>query len=94
MPNLPFKKTKIVCTIGPASSSPEMIENMLKAGMDIARLNLSYSNTEEHARTIQTIRSVSEKLGEPTGIMLDLPGYKRRSGGIIEVFRDQLEFAS
>ena len=86
--------SKIVCTLGPASSSPETIENMLRAGMDVARLNLSYGNYEEHARTISIIRSVSEKLGEPAGVMLDLPGYKRRSGGIVEVFKDQLEFAS
>lgn len=86
--------SKIVCTLGPASSSPVIIENMLKAGMDIARLNLSYGNSEEHARTISIIRSTSEKLGEPAGVMLDLPGYKRRSGGIVDVFKDQLEFAS
>ncbi|OGN90909.1 MAG: pyruvate kinase [Chloroflexi bacterium RBG_13_46_14] len=86
--------SKIVCTLGPASSSPEIIENMLKAGMDVARLNLSYGNFEEHTRTISIIRSVSERLGEPAGIMLDLPGYKRRTGGIVEVFRDHLEFAS
>ena len=86
--------SKIVCTLGPASSSPVVIENMLKAGMDIARLNLSYGNSEEHARTISIIRSTSEKLGEPVGVMLDLPGYKRRSGGIVDVFKDQLEFAS
>lgn len=86
--------SKIVCTLGPASSSPEVIENMLKAGMDVARLNLSYGTHEEHARTISIIRSLSEKLGEPAGVMLDLPGYKRRTGGIVDVFKDQLEFAS
>ncbi|MFC1947831.1 pyruvate kinase [Chloroflexota bacterium] len=86
--------SKIVCTLGPASSSPEIIENMLNAGMDIARLNLSYGNYEEHTRGISLIRSISEKLGEPAGVMLDLPGYKRRTGSIADVFRDQLEFAS
>lgn len=86
--------SKIVCTLGPASSSPEIIENMMKTGMDIGRLNLSYGNSEEHSRTINIVRSISEKLGEPAGVMLDLPGYKRRSGGIVEVFKDQLEFAS
>lgn len=85
--------SKIVCTLGPASSSPEIIEDMLKAGMDVARLNLSYGNFEEHSRTIKIVRSVSEKLGEPAGVMLDLPGYKRRSGSIVDVFKDQLEFA-
>lgn len=86
--------SKIVCTLGPASSSPVVIENMLKAGMDIARLNLSYGNSEEHARTISLVRSTSENLGKPVGVMLDLPGYKRRRGGIVDVFKDQLEFAS
>lgn len=86
--------SKIVCTLGPVSSSPEIIEIMLKAGMDIARLNLSYGNSEEHARTISIIRSISEKLSKPAGIMLDLPGYKRRTGEIIDVFKDHLEFAN
>jgi pyruvate kinase len=86
--------SKVVCTLGPASSSPEIIENMIKAGMDVARLNLSYGNFEEHSRTIKIVRSISNKLGEPAGVMLDLPGYKRRSGSIVDVFRDQMEFAS
>ncbi len=86
--------SKIVCTLGPSSSSPDVIEQMLIAGMDIARLNLSYGTIEEHIETIKNVRSISEKLGEPAGIMLDLPGYKRRSGNIADVFKDQLDFAS
>ncbi|NLE09359.1 MAG: pyruvate kinase [Dehalococcoidales bacterium] len=85
--------TKIVCTLGPASSSPETIEAMIKAGMNIARLNLSYGNNDERIDVISAIRSVSNKLNRSTGIMLDLPGYKRRKGSIAEVFQDQLEFA-
>ena len=85
--------TKIVCTLGPASSSPETIEAMIKAGMNIARLNLSYGNNDERVEVISAIRSVSKKLNRSTGIMLDLPGYKRRKGSISEVFQDQLEFA-
>ncbi|MBN2239194.1 MAG: pyruvate kinase [Dehalococcoidales bacterium] len=85
--------SKIVCTLGPASSSPEVIEKMINAGMNIARLNLSYGKNEEHRETISHIRSVSRKLNTPVGIMLDLPGYKRRSGSIEEVFNDQLVFA-
>lgn len=85
--------TKIICTLGPASNSPETIEAMILAGMNIARLNLSYGNNEEYVDTISNIRKISEKLGLPVGIMLDLPGYKRRKGSISEVFKDQLEFA-
>ena len=47
-----FRHVKIVCTLGPASSSPETIQEMLNAGMDIARLNLSYGTIEEHSRLI------------------------------------------
>jgi pyruvate kinase len=86
--------SKIVCTLGPASRNPEVIERMLEAGMDIARLNLSYGTFEEHRFFISTVRTLSKKLNQPTGIMIDIPGYKRRSGDIEAVFRDHLEFAS
>ncbi len=85
--------TKIVCTLGPASSSLETIEEMVKAGMNIARLNLSYGTDEEHAATIKNVRIAGEKTGLNVGVMLDLPGYKRKQGTIEEVFRSQIEFA-
>lgn len=85
--------SKIVCTLGPASTSPEILEAMLTEGMDIARLNLSYGNEEQHAYFIKAIRGLSQKLGIPVGIMLDLPGYKRKTGDIAAVFQEQLEFA-
>ena len=74
------RRTKIVGTIGPASSSANLIERMIKAGMDVARLNLSHGTHAEHARHIQTIRSVSQRLGLPVAIMMDLPGPKYRTG--------------
>ena len=86
--------SKIVCTLGPSSSSPEIIEEMLLAGMDLARFNLSYGTIEEHIELVSTVRSLSKKLGIPVGILFDLPGYKRKSGSIEAVFREQLEFAN
>ena len=50
------RRTKIVCTIGPATSSAVMIERLIRAGMDVARLNLSHGKLSEHARNIQTVR--------------------------------------
>ncbi len=61
--------------------------------MNVARFNLSYGTLEEHSKLISSVRSLSKKLGLPTGIMLDLPGYKRRSGNIVDVFQEHLDFA-
>jgi pyruvate kinase len=87
------RHAKIVCTLGPASSSAETIEGMLKGGMDVARFNLAYSTYEEHSRHISQVRLLSQKLNLPTGILLDLPGMKRRSGDVKAVFGQDLEFA-
>jgi pyruvate kinase len=77
-----MRPTKIVCTIGPASRSPEMIERMARAGMDCARLNLSHGTQDEHREVIDRIRRVEETLKRPIGIMIDLPGPKIRVGDI------------
>jgi len=87
------RHVKIVCTLGPASSSPEVVERMLKGGMDIARLNLAHGTLEEHSQLISEVRLLSQKLKLPTGILLDLPGLKRRVGDIRAVFGEHLEFA-
>ena len=87
------RHVKIVCTLGPASSSPEVIERMLKGGMDIARLNLAHGTLEEHSQLISEVRLLSQKLKLPTGIILDLPGLKHRVGDIRAVFGEHLEFA-
>ena len=84
---------KIVCTLGPASSSPEVIERMLRGGMDIARLNLAYSTLEGHRQLISEVRSVSQKLKPCVGILLDLPGTKRHIGDVKSAFSQHLEFA-
>ncbi len=88
------RHAKIVCTLGPASSSSEVIQKILKGGMDIARLNLAYGTLEEHSRLISEVRLLSQKLRLPTGILLDLPGSKYRSGDVKALFSQHLDFAS
>jgi pyruvate kinase len=78
------RKTKIVCTIGPASESPETLETLIQAGMDVARLNFSHGTHEEHLRKIETIREISERLKHPVAIFQDLGGPKIRIGPIKE----------
>ena len=73
-------KTKIVCTLGPASNSPEMIEKMIRAGMNVARLNFSHGTHEEHAEVIDRIRKARDRLGVPLAIMLDTKGPEIRLG--------------
>jgi len=87
------RHVKIVCTLGPASNTPEVIEKMISSGMDIARLNLSYGTLEEHRNTVAMVRAAARKIGLPTAILLDCPGRKRRTGDTKAVFSDHLQFA-
>ena len=73
-------KTKLVCTIGPASDSEQMLENMIKAGMNIARLNFSHGDFDYHGQVIKKIQTVSKRTGKRIAIMADLPGPKMRIG--------------
>ena len=73
-------RTKIVCTMGPAVASPEKIESLIEAGMNVARLNFSHGTYEEHARVIQYLKAAREKLGVPLAIMLDTKGPEIRLG--------------
>ncbi|MFO7609921.1 MAG: pyruvate kinase [Candidatus Krumholzibacteriia bacterium] len=75
-------KTKIICTIGPASRSPEVLERLIQAGMNVCRLNFSHGNHEEHAALIRNIRAASAKLAVPVAILQDLAGPKIRTGAI------------
>ena len=75
-----FRRTKIIATIGPASSSPKIIREMILNGLNVARINFSHGSARDHLRTIQSIRSISEKLGRPVAIMGDLCGPKIRVG--------------
>lgn len=84
-----MRKTKIVCTIGPASESEEMLEKLIKAGMNVARLNFSHGDHAEHKARIDTIRKVSKKLGKTVAILLDTKGPEIRThnvkDGLIEL---------
>ncbi|MBQ8381487.1 MAG: pyruvate kinase [Clostridia bacterium] len=73
-----MRKTKIVCTIGPASETEEVIKGLCLAGMNVARLNFSHSTHEEHKRRIDTVKAVREELGMPIAIMLDTKGPEYR----------------
>jgi pyruvate kinase len=77
---LPQHKTKIVCTIGPASRTPEIMQQMIRAGMDIARLNFSHGDFDSHSRVIKDLRSAAQSVGKRLAIMGDLPGPKMRIG--------------
>jgi pyruvate kinase len=77
-----MRKTKIVCTIGPASESPEMLEALIRAGLDVARLNFSHGTYDEHRARIERIREAAKKVGKHVGIMLDIKGPKIRTGKI------------
>jgi pyruvate kinase len=78
------QKTKIVCTIGPASESPEILEALIKAGMNVARLNFSHGTHEEHQRKIQIIRQIADRFRQPVAILQDLAGSKIRIGKMKE----------
>ena len=75
-----MRKTKIVCTIGPASDTREILGRMMDAGMNVARLNFSHGTREEHAAKIALIRQIAEEKGLPIAILQDLAGPKIRTG--------------
>ncbi|HTX19709.1 MAG TPA: pyruvate kinase [Bacteroidota bacterium] len=75
-----YGKTKIVCTLGPASSSVEVLERMIRAGMDVARLNFSHGTHEEHLVVLKAVREAAARAGEPVAILQDLQGPKIRTG--------------
>lgn len=75
-----MRRTKIVCTIGPASREPEVLEALIRAGMNVARLNFSHGDPAFHAENIRRLRAAAEKVGQPVGILADLQGPKLRVG--------------
>ncbi len=80
----PSNKTKLVCTIGPASDTSQLLEQMILAGMNVARLNFSHGDFSSHAETIKKIRNACEAVGQRVAIMADLPGPKMRVGEFAE----------
>jgi pyruvate kinase len=74
------RRTKIVATIGPATESPLALEQLLRAGVDVVRLNLSHGSVEEHLHRLQLVRHTSARLGRVVAVLADLPGPKVRAG--------------
>ena len=77
-------RTKIVCTIGPASSDWETILAMVRGGMNLARVNMSHGERADHARTIATVREAAREVGKPVAVLIDLQGPKIRVGKLVE----------
>lgn len=78
-----MKRTKIVCTIGPSSEGQNILEKLVKAGMDVARLNFSHGTHEWHKNIIEVIKQISEKMDKPLGIIGDLQGPRIRVGELL-----------
>ena len=83
-----FRKTKIVCTLGPACRSEETVTEMVKACMNVARLNFSHNTHEDHLKSIELVKKVREKLGAPIAILLDTKGPEYR----IKTFKNEKIF--
>ena len=75
-----MKKTKIICTMGPACEDEETIEKMILAGMNVARFNFSHGTHESHKKQMDTVKRVRERMGVPLAIMLDTKGPEYRIG--------------
>jgi len=75
-----MRRTKIICTIGPASESPEVIKQLIDAGMNVARLNFSHGSYEEHGKRIKTLKAIAAEKGVNLGILLDTKGPEIRTG--------------
>src|SRR5215468_6712047 len=74
------RAAKIVATLGPASSTPEMIAALFQAGADVFRLNFSHGTQDDHRERLDTIRALEAQTGRPIGVMADLQGPKLRLG--------------
>lgn len=77
-----MRKTKIICTLGPASNDPEIFKLLLSYGLNVVRLNFSHGTQEEHGRTIDMVRSICERESAAVGIMLDTKGPEIRTGKV------------
>ena len=84
----PWHRTKIVCTLGPATDRPGVLERLIGAGMDIARFNMSHGDHADHARQIQQVRQLARQTGQPVAVLIDLPGPKFRVGNLPDGSRE------
>ena len=82
MPNRHTRRTKIVCTLGPASSSREQLSGLIEAGLNVARLNFSHGTHEQHRTLIQTVRDAARAANCPVAILGDLQGPRIRVGDL------------
>src|SRR4051812_36466002 len=82
------RRTKIVATVGPASWSPNVLEQMIAAGTDVFRLNFSHAGADKQAQTIETIRAAAETVGREVAVLGDLPGPKLRIGELRDDFAE------
>src|SRR5712664_2440811 len=78
-----MRKAKIICTLGPASESPSAISGLIRAGMDVARLNFSHGTQSEHQKRLELVRSVAKKLDRPVAVLQDIQGPKLRVGQFV-----------
>lgn len=89
-----MRRTKIICTLGPASQDCHVLEEMIRAGMDVARLNFSHGDYAFHQAMVRSVREVSAKLGKPVAVLADLQGVKIRigevAGGSVELIPNAL----
>src|SRR3954454_8029313 len=77
-----MRSTKIVATVGPASREPQVLDRLVAAGMDVARLNFAHGEPAQHAETVERIRAASERVGRDVAILQDVPGPKLRIGPV------------
>src|SRR2546423_15221832 len=83
-PRPEVRRTKIVCTLGPATSDPETIYELAQLGMDVARLNFSHGTHAEHLARLEAVRDAQDRVGRPIAVLADLCGPKIRVAGIVE----------
>src|SRR3954454_23305275 len=75
-----WQRTKIVCTLGPATDAPGVLEELVRSGMDVARINMSHGTHAEHGARIERVHAASQALSRPIAVLADLPGPKFRIG--------------
>lgn len=88
MPQPAWRRTRIVCTLGPATDAPGVLQRLIVAGMDVARFNMSHGDHASHARRIQQVRELAQQAGRTVAVLVDLPGPKFRLGELADGARE------